>query len=463
MPLTDKHIKNAKPGLKPARDSKRLKETRGLEALSTTSSTSTNRKFETTHKPYKLSDAHGLYIEIDPSGGKYWRYKYRFGGKEKRLSLGIYPEVSLADARIARDALRKQLTQGIDPGVHRKAQKATRSDRSEDSFEAVGREWYGKFIEPMAKNHRTKVLARLVNDVFPAIGHRPIQEIKPKEVLDVVLKIEERGAGDTAHRTLGTCSQIFRYGVSTSRCESDVCRDLRGALSPVKEKHFAAVTDPEQLGGILRALYGYKGTFVVQCALKLVPLLFVRPGELRGAKWPEFDLEEARWLFKKSKNRENQRSSNRSEDIDEYLIVPLAHQAVRILRDLHALTGDGEFVFPAHNSRKRQMSENTVNAALRRMGIDQETTTGHGFRATARTILRQQLHVQEDYIEHQLGHLVRDPNGRAYNRATYLPERRLMMQAWADYLDKLRLGEKVPSAKPKLLTDLRVIQVPGYQ
>jgi integrase len=463
MPLKDVQIKNAKPGLKPVRKVKRQALAKEPDAGSTGAATAKHPKYEKTVKPYKLADANGLYIEIDPSGGKYWRFKYRFGGKEKRLSLGVYPEVTLADARESRDELRKQLAKGVDPGVHRKAQKTSRTGRAEDRFEFVGREWYAKFIEPMSESHRKKVLARLVNDVFPKIGQRPIQEIKPKEVLDAVLKIEARGAGDTAHRTLGTCSQIFRYAVSTGRCESDVCRDLRGALKPVEEEHFAAVTIPDQLGEILRALYGYKGTFVVQQALKLVPLLFVRPGELRGAKWQEFDLDEAEWLFKKSKKREKQRSSNTSEKTDEYLIVPLARQAVQILRELHALTGDGEFVFPAHNSRKRRMSENTVNAALRRMGIDQETTSGHGFRATARTILREQLHVREDYIEHQLGHLVRDPNGRAYNRATFFAERRLMMQAWADYLDKLWAGEKVLSTKPKPLTDIRLIQVAGYQ
>jgi integrase len=462
MPLTDIQIRNAKPGLKPIRPKKPARGENCQSAVTSTNSTASNSDAEKTDKPYKLADANGLYLEVDPSGGKYWRFKYRFEGKEKRLSLGVYPVVSLADARVARDGCRKLLAKGIDPGIHRKAVKASRASQVADSFETVAREWYAKFIEPMSESHSTKVLARLVNDVFPMIGQRPIQEIKPMEVLSAVKKIEERGAGDTAHRTLGTCSQIFRYAISSGRCEGDVCRDLRGALSPVHESHFAAIIDPEQLGGVLRAIYGYKGTLVVQCALKLLPMVFVRPFSLRTAKWASFDLDGAEWLLKKPKLRERDRNSGH-RDVDQYLVVPLARQALEVLRELNALTGGGEFILPAHNSSERTMSENTINAALRRMGIDQDEHTGHGFRATARTLLRERLHIQPEYIEHQLGHLVIDPNGRAYNRATFLAERRLMMQVWADYLDKLRTNELVLKLEPKELTDVRLIQVAGYQ
>jgi len=465
MPLTDIQIRNAKPSLKPIRPeelAKRKDSQSAVTSINGAASKSDAARFEKTDKPYKLADANGLYLEVDPSGGKYWRFKYRFEGKEKRLSLGVYPVVSLADAREARDECRKQLAKAIDPGIHRKAVKASRAGRVADSFETVAREWYTKFIEPMSESHSTKVLARFVNDVFPMIGQRPIQEIKPMEVLNAVLKIEKRGACDTAHRTLGTCSQIFRYAISSGRCEGDVCRDLRGALSPVQESHFAAIIDPEQLGGVLRAIYGYKGTLVVQCALKLLPMVFVRPFSLRTAKWSSIDLDGAEWLLKKPKLREGDRNSG-NRDVDEYLIVPLARQALEVLRELHALTGGGEFVLPAHNSSERTMSENTINAALRRMGVDQDEHTGHGFRATARTLLRERLHIQPEYIEHQLGHLVIDPNGRAYNRATFLAERRLMMQVWADYLDKLRANELVLKLEPKELTDIRLIQVAGYQ
>jgi integrase len=415
-------------------------------------------KFVKTDKPYKLFDGGGLYLEVDPSGGKYWRFKYRFP-KEKRISLGVYPEVGLADARKERDKCRKQIADGIDPGVNRKAQKAARVGNAANSLEVVAREWLNQFIDPKAESHKKRVYARFENDIFPYLGSRPIAEITPMELLGVIKKIEDRGAGDTAHRTLGSCGQVFRFGIATGRCERDITADLRGSLKPVEEQHFAAVTTPEEIGGILRAIDVYKGTFVVQSAFRLAPLVFVRPGELRTAKWQAIDLEEAQWALKLSKRDD---SKGRREDVDDYLIVPLSRQALEILRAVHALTGDDEYVFPGARDHNRPMSENAILTAIRRMGIPKDQMCGHGFRATARTILAQELHIRQDLIEHQLGHQVIDPNGRAYNRATFLPERSLMMQHWADYLDKLKSQKVVQTMKPKPLTDIRAIMVPGY-
>jgi len=390
-------------------------------------------------KTIKVFDERGLYLEVPPSGGKWWRLKYRFAGKEKRLSLGVYPQVTLKKARESRELCRQSLAKGVDPSEDRKAMKSAQTSRSANSFEVVAREWLGKFIDPMSDSHRKRVYARFENDVFPRIGGRPIAEITPKELLEVVSRIEKRGAPDSAHRTLGSCSQIFRYGVRTGRCESDVSRDLRGALAPVVESHFAAATDPEQIAGILRITDGYNGTLTVSSALRLAPLVFVRPGELRQAEWKDVDLGSAVWSFQASKRK-------KKEEVRGH-IVPLARQAVEILRVLHSVTGKGRYVFPCARSRERPMSENAVLGALRRLGIDKDEMSGHGFRAVARTILDEVLKVRVDFIEHQLAHKVKDPNGRAYNRTEFLPERRKMMQQWADYLDAIKLDIKPASVK----------------
>jgi len=258
------------------------------------------QNFVKTDKPYKLSDGGGLYLEVDPSGGRYWRFKYRFP-KEKRISLGVYPEVSLEDARAAKDVCRKQLANGIDPGVARKAQKAARASKAANSLEVVAREWLKANIDPKAESHRKRAYARFENDIFPHLGSRPIADITAPELLEVIRKIENRGAGDTAHRTLGSCGQVFRYGVATGRCEKDITADLSGALKPVEEQHFAAVTTPAEIGGILRAVDSYRGTLVVRSAFRLVPLVFVRPGELRTAKWKDIDLDDEQWTMKISK------------------------------------------------------------------------------------------------------------------------------------------------------------------
>ena len=381
-------------------------------------------------KALKLFDDRGLYLEVSPAGGKWWRLKYRFGGKEKRLSLGIYPDVALKDARGRRDDARKLIADGIDPSEYRKATKAAQTDRNANSFELITREWFAKYSPTWAPNHGTRLVRLFERDIFPWLGSKPISEITAPDLLGVLRRIEARGAHDTAHRALGNCGQVFRYSVATGRCQRDPSSDLRGALPPVRGKHFAATTEPKQFAAILRALDGYEGMLTVQCALRIAPLLFVRPGELRSAEWKDIDLDAAQWCYTASKTKTPH-------------IVPLARQAVAILRELQPLTGYGRFVFPGARSNKRHMSDNAILAAMRRMGIDKTEMSGHGFRATARTILDEVLGVRPDYIEHQLAHAVRDPNGRAYNRTAHLPERRLMMQQWADYLDKLRAGADV--------------------
>ena len=393
MPLSDTAIRNAKPG----------------------------------PKPFKLSDEKGLYLLVTPRGGKWWRFDYRFMPKRKTLSMGVYPDVSLKEARLRRDEARKLRAEGIDPGEYRKHQKAAKLERAANSFEMVAREWFAKKSSGWAESHANKIIRRLEKDVFPWIGGRPIAEITPRELLTVLHRIESRGALDTARRVYQNCGQIFRYGVVTGRCESDPSRDLREALADVNHKHFAAITDPSAVGELLRAIDGFRGTFVVQCALKLAPLFFVRPGELRKAEWEQFDLDKGEWRYFVTKTK------------TEHL-VPLATQAVAILRELHALTGTRKFVFPGRDPKK-PMSDAAINAALRRMGYDTKTEiTGHGFRAMARTLLHENLGIKPEVIEHQLAHSVPDALGDAYNRTKFLSERRVMMQQWADYLDKLKAG-----------------------
>ncbi len=382
------------------------------------------RQAKANEKAVKLFDGRGLYLEVTPAGGKWWRLKYRFNDKEKRLSLGVYPDVSLKEARVRRDEARKLLADGIDPSENRKAQKAVKQDRAANSFEVVAREWFAKYAPTWTVNHAERILRRFERDLFPWIGGKPIAEVTAPELLAVVRRIENRGALETAHRALANCGQVFRYAVATGRAGRDPSGDLRGALPPVKGEHFAAVTDPTRLADILRAIDGYQGTFTVSCALRLAPLVFVRPGELRKAEWSDIDLDKAEWRYTVTKTNTPH-------------IVPLARQAVAILRELHPLTGRGRFVFPGARSVERPMSDNAILAAMRRVGIRKEEMTGHGFRAAARTILDEVLGVRPDFIEHQLAHAVKDPNGTAYNRVTHLTERQKMMQQWADYLDAL--------------------------
>ena len=388
------------------------------------------RKAKPADKPYKLTDGGGLYLLVN-AAGKYWRMKYRFDSKEKLLSLGKYPDVPLARARERRDEARQMLADGIDPGENRKAVKAARQERAANSFEAVAREWCSKRVPTWAGRYGHDVLRRFERDIFPWLGGRPVAEMSAPELLTAVRRIEARGTLETAHRALGDCGRVFRYAVATGRALRDPTGDLRGALPPVRAKHFAAIIEPKALGGLLRAVDGFQGSFVVACALRLAPLLFTRPGELRKAEWANIDLDGATWAYMATKTETEH-------------IVPLSRQAVAILRELHALTGLGRYVFPGARTASRPMSDAAINAALRRMGFDTKAeVTGHGFRATARTLLHEQLHYPPEVIEHQLAHRVPDTLGTAYNRTKFLKERRAMMQAWADYLDKLKAGADV--------------------
>lgn len=406
MPLTDTAIRNAKPGITP--DGK------------------------VTSKPYKIGDAGGLYLEVAPAGGKWWRLKYRFGGKEKRLSLGVYPDVGLKFARERRDEARRLLAEGIDPGEHRKTTKSMKAELAANSFEVVAREWFAKYSATWVPGHADKIIRRLERDIFPWLGARPASEITAPELLAVLRRIEERGALDTAHRAMQNCGQIFRYAIATGRAERDPAADLRGALPPVKQKHLAAITNPKDIGALLRAMDGYTGSLVTKCALRLAPMVFLRPGELRQAEWIEIDLDDATWEIPATRMKMRQPH-----------IVPLSSQAVGILHELQALTGGSRYVFPGARSNGRPMSNNAILAALRRMGYDKDEMSGHGFRAMARTVLDEVLGFRPDWIEHQLAHAVKDPNGRAYNRTAHLKQRRDMMQAWADYLDKLKAGAEI--------------------
>lgn len=406
MPLTDTAIRKARPGDKAA----------------------------------KLADGGGLYLLLKPDGARWWRWDYRrpVTGKRNTLSLGTYPDTGLADAREKRDTARKLLAAGVDPSEHRKAEKAAGVERAANSFEVVAREWLSR--RDWVESYSSKVLAWMENDVFPWIGARPIAELSAPEFLSVGRRIESRGAIESAHRILQNCGQVMRYAIATGRAERNPVADLKGALPPAPKRHHAAITDTNAIGGLLRAMDGYSGGLVTNSALRLAPLVFVRPGELRQAEWAEIDLDNAEWNIPAHKMK--MRLPH---------LVPLSEQAVSILRELHPLTGRGQYVFPGGRSPRRPLSNNAINAALRRMGFDKDTMTAHGFRATARTVLDETLGYRPDYIEHQLAHAVRDANGRAYNRTSHLAERRKMMQGWADYLDRLKAdtGNVVPFSRQR--------------
>ncbi|WP_042269936.1 tyrosine-type recombinase/integrase [Paraburkholderia heleia] len=397
MPLSDTTIRGAKPGV----------------------------------KPVKLSDAGGLYLLLTPSGSRLWRMKYRFAGKEKLLALGVYPTVSLKDARDRRDEARKKLAAGYDPGEARKAEKATAKDRAANSFEVIAREWFELTKGKWEVEYASLIMHRLERDMFPSLGGRPIAEITAVELLAALRRIEKRGAIDTAHRALQKCGQIFRYAVVTGRADRDPTADLREALKPAPKQHYASIKDPKAVGALMRAIRDYVGGFETKCALLIGILTFVRPGELRKAEWSEFDLDHAEWRIPAARMK-----------MGEQHIVPLSTQSLVILRDLHSVTGHGRYLFPSVRTASRPMSENTVNAALRRLGYTREEMTGHGFRSTASTLLNE-LGWHPDAIERQLSHGERDEVRGAYNFAEYLPVRKKMMQAWADHLDKLERGARL--------------------
>lgn len=389
-------------------------------------------------KQVKLFDGHGLFLLVKPTGSKGWRLKYRFGGKEKLLTLGPYPTVSLADARGKRDAALKLLDRGIDPSLAKKVEKQAKETQQANTFKKLAEEWYSQ-QETLAESTKYLLWRRLKLDVFPAIGTTPISELTPKMILEGVLRpMEKRNVFEMTHRTKSLVSRIFRYGVACGYVERDITADLRGALKPFKREHLASITDPEKVGPLLRAIDGYDGSFIVKCALRLAPLVFVRPGELRSAEWSEIDFDNALWTIPAEKMKMKQSH-----------IVPLSIQALTILRELKPLTDRSSYIFPSHRSNARPLSNNAINAALRRMGYEKDEMTGHGFRAMARTLLDEVLQVRPDFIEHQLAHAVRDPLGRAYNRTTHIEERKKMMQTWAAYLDGLKKKNKVIPIRKK--------------
>jgi integrase len=373
-------------------------------------------------KPYKLCDTRGLYLLIKPNDRRFWRFKYRFGGKEKLLSFGTYPYASLKRARDRREEARRLLEEGKDPSAQRQDQKTTHGV----TFELVAKEWLALQRHRFAAATFVKAEWTFEDLINPYIGSRPVTEITAPELLSVFRRLEARGRHETAHRTRQRCSQVFRYAVATGRAVRDPTVDLRGALAPVVTRHHAAITEPAKVGELLRSIHGYYGTPVTGAALRLAPLLFVRPGELRKAEWSEFDFDAAEWRVPAHRMK-----------MKEQHVVPLARQSVKVLRELHLLTGRGRLVFPSLRSAARPLSENAITAALRRMGYSGDEMTWHGFRTIASTCLNE-LGWNPDLIELQLAHAERDETRGAYNRAQRMAERRQMMQAWADYLDALR-------------------------
>lgn len=381
-------------------------------------------------KVYRVADTNGLCIEVRTTGAKLWRYRYRYAGKASMAALGEYPLMSLSEARAERDRMRRLVKGGANPAHVAKVERAAQMERGETTFAAVAAEWLAKRAKEGLSVGSVTRERRLVEKDLSSICRLPVADVTAPALLSALRKIEQRGVIETAHRARALAGQIFRYAIATGRAQRNPAADLVGALEQPRVRHFASITEPARVGELLRSIRSYRGSPVTIAALNLAPLVFVRPGELRAARWADIDLDAAEWRYTATKTGTPH-------------IVPLSAQAVAILRDLRPLTGRSEYVFPGVRSLRRPMSENTINAALRYMGIDRDTMTGHGFRAMARTILDEVLGFRPDFIEHQLAHAVRDPNGRAYNRTAHLPERRKMMQGWADYLDQLREGGNV--------------------
>jgi integrase len=385
-------------------------------------------------KAYKLFDERGLFLLVTPTGGRLWRLKYRIGGREKLISLGAYPDVGLKRAREKRDEARTLLADGIDPS----AQRQERRNALLETFEGVAEEWLELQSKSLAPETISILGSRLKSALYPYLGSKPVAAITAQEVLGTLRRIEARGRHETAHRVRALAGRVLRYAVATGRAQHDVAADLKDALAPVKSKNFASVTDPKRVGELMRAIHGYSGQPVTALALKLAPLVFVRPGELRAAEWSEFDLPNAEWRIPGARMK-----------MGEPHIVPLSRQALTILRELQPLGRGGRYLFPSLRTRDRPMSDNTINAALRRLGYTSEEQTGHGFRSMASTLLNEQG-FPPDVIELQLAHMERNKVRAAYNKAQRLPERRKMMQAWADYLDGLRAGGQIVPIKRRL-------------
>jgi integrase len=388
------------------------------------------RAIKATAKPQKLFDGGGLFLLITPAGGKLWRLKYRFGGTEKLLSLGAYPQISLAEIRQKRDQALAMIANKIDPGDIKKAQKAADTEETE-TFEVIAREWYSKFSPSWAASHSNKIIRRLELYVFPWLGDRPIKSITAPYLLTVLRRIEAKGTLETAHRTQQNCSQVFRYAVATGRAERDPSGDLRGAIPPASGKHMATITDPNEIAGLLNSIDAYRGSIVTRCALQLAPLVFVRPGELRHAEWSEINFDTAEWRIPAEKMKAR-----------TLHIVPLSLRALEVLREIQPLTGQGRYVFPSPRTESRPMSDNAILSALRRMGYTKDEMSGHGFRSMASTLLNEHGW-NRDAIERQLAHAERNSVRAAYNYAEFMPERKKMMQAWADYLEAIKAGTKI--------------------
>ena len=399
MALTDTFIKKAKHSGKPAGD--------------------------------KHTDGGAMYLHVKAEG-KYWRMAYRMHGKQKTLYIGVYPAVSLAQAREVRKRAKELLAHGIDPSTAKREDKQASASAAQSTFEAVALAWLKATAHKRSEATGARIERRLQIDVFPEIGSLPIASIKPPTMRAMMDKVAARGVADTAQRVANACELVFRYAVSRGLTEKDATVGLRDTLPKTKKKHHAAIIEPLALGALLRAMHDYSGSPCTVAALKLSPMLLVRPGELRQMEWAELDLDGAEWRIPGEKMK--MRADH---------IVPLSTQTIDLLRSLQPLTGAGQYVFSSLRTGARPMSENTVNAALRGMGYTKEVQTAHGFRATARTIMDEVLEERVDLIEHQLAHTVKDANGRAYNRTAHLPARQQMMQRWADYLDRLRVGAEV--------------------
>lgn len=388
------------------------------------------RNAKAKEKNYKLADERGMYLLVK-TAGKYWRMNYRYLGKSKTLVIGVYPDVSLKDARLRRDDARKLLANDIDPNESKKAIKAARVASSINSFEVLAREWIEVFFKTKSASHKQRTFRRLETYLFPFIGVKPVTEITGAQVLEALKRPQNQNKLETAHRALQATSQVFRYAVQTGRATRDVTADLRGALPSTNTKHMAAFTEPAEVAELLRAIDGFVGTLTVECALRMAPLVFTRPSELRRAKWEDIDLGTCEWSFLVTKTNTEH-------------IVPLSTQVVSILKLIQPFSGSGEFVFQGGHDPKKPMSDAAINASLKRMGYDTKTQiTGHGFRAIARTLLHERLNVDPHIIEHQLAHAVPDNLGGAYNRTKFLAQRKEMMQQWADYLDELKAGVEV--------------------
>lgn len=387
-------------------------------------------------KSYRKVDEKGLYIHVHANGSKYWQFRYRFLGKQKLIQFGVYPEISLKEARAKRDDARVLLRDGVDPSEAKKLKKAAAIESHENSFESIATEWYLKKKGEWSKSHSDRTWRAMENDLFPVIGSRPILDLGPVDLLQALRKVEARGAIETAHRVKQVAGQVFRYAIATSRAERDPTPDLKGALSTPVGDHYASITDPKEIGPLLLNIDAYHGTFVVKTALILSPYLFCRPGELRHMEWDELKWDKCRWEIPAEKMKKKKAH-----------IVPLSTQAIHHLKEIQPLTGKGRYVFPSARGASRPLSENGVRTALRSLGYANEQLTPHGFRAMARTVLDEELGYSPAWIDCQLAHSKKGKTKKAYDRTKYLAQREKMMQHWADYLDDLK--EEARAKQPK--------------